>query len=285
MKDGLNILLVILVLLPLQFVALVSNATETNDKFSIEPDPKIQNWIKSIVTLETREQIRQEISELKKKSVSDEHLIQQLIYFQVHTMRMFKMKMIKITGNEFEKIMWSAYGTIGVLLDLDKNPKITPESSCTLINAVLPYLRTKDPDLRERLHEVLDWIDQRKGPWKDYSGYEPYLESKKDEPPEALIEYMYRMSPSEAVTSMARIYANAAAIDEIRTGLQKEEPQILDSFSKRDEWWAHLYVAEKMRKNPKLQSSTIIARLKKSKHPLVQEAIKEIEACSADEKK
>jgi len=42
-------------------------------------------------------------------------------------------------------------------------------------------------------------------------------------------------------------------------------------------WWEELYVAEKMKRNPKLRDPELVKQLKKSKHAVVREAVQEIE--------
>jgi hypothetical protein len=61
----------------------------------------------------------------------------------------------------------------------------------------------------------------------------------------------------------------------------EDEAQAVDRLSKRTEWWAKLYAAEKMKQNPKLRDPELMKQLKKSNDPVVSAAIQEIE----DEKK
>ena len=90
---------------------------------------------------------------------------------------------------------------------------------------------------------------------------------------------MYAKSPESALSSMANVYLKK---DEAKMLTDKindtDEAECLDQLSQRSEWWVQFYVAEKIRQNPKLRSSTVIERLKKSRHFLVQEDIKEIES-------
>jgi hypothetical protein len=73
--------------------------------------------------------------------------------------------------------------------------------------------------------------------------------------------------------------ANAYQKEEVKSLLDKDknksEAEVLGQFSECSEWWIQLYVAGKLRKNPKLRSSVNIEKLKQSKHPLVHEILKE----------
>jgi len=270
MRNGFRVFLTAIVALVVQFGMLGPNARAMDERQTIAPDSHIQDQIKYIVTLETPEEGLREISKLKKMG-SVEHLIQQLIYFQVNQMRLYRTK--KITSRDLEKTSWGAHGTIALLLDWDKNTeRITSASAYTLINAVLPYLGTKDPDLRSKLHEVLLWVDKMKGLRKNYTEYESYIASKKDNPPIALIRYMYQEAPREALLSLMRIYmkepekrkpiiqSEKVISSNIRKRLYKNDPDYfkirqetlknLSYLSQYNQWWVRLYVAEAMDREP-----------------------------------
>jgi hypothetical protein len=93
---------------------------------------------------------------------------------------------------------------------------------------------------------------------------------------------MYAKSPDAALSSMASVYLEKAKakafVDQVK---REDEAQAVVRLSKRPEWWAKLYAAEKMKQNPKLRDPELIEQLKKSKNPLVSTTIQEIE----DEKK
>lgn len=275
MNNDRRVFLVVVYSICMQCSLSIDRANGASGEPSIEPDSAAQDIIAELVLAESQEEVQEKLSQLKGQCDGLEQAIQQIIYFQLNTMGKYEKK--EITGAELEQTGFRAYAAIALLLGLDTKPRITPESSVTLINAVLPYLRTSDPNLRERLHEVLEWIDQRKGPWKDYSGYEPYIRSRKDNPPSALVEYMYQKAPDVALSSLANVYLDAdeakAMVDRVKG---EDDAQTLDRLSRRPEWWAQLYVAEKLRKNPKLQSSAVLERIKKSDNPLVRESVGKI---------
>ena len=273
------LLRVLAIMLGVQMIAYaqLDNAPE------IEPDPSIQLWIKQVVTLETQEQLLQAISTFKKQGISAEKIIQQLIYFQVNAKQIYKDE--KVSNEDVSKRAMVANGIIAFLLDWDAGTKkLTASSSCTLINAVLPYLGTKNPQLRKELHHTLMWVDQVRGGAKDFTEYEKYLKDRKSGPPETLVKYIFDRDPKAAVLSMARIYGDKATESQLADQIKGDPKAALPSLADRPEWWAHLYVAETMKRNPQLCDPEILKRLEKDEHPLVQEAIATIKSSTGQSK-
>jgi hypothetical protein len=145
-----------------------------------------------------------------------------------------------------------------------------------LIDAVLPYLGTKDPVLRKELHRTLLWVDQVHGGRKDFSQFESYLKRAGGVPCEALIRYMFDSEPQAAVLSMARVYGDKSAESDVADKLKGDPKTVLQSVAGRPEWWAHMYAVETMRKNPQLRDPAILKQLERDEHPLVREALAEI---------
>ncbi|MDR0994533.1 MAG: hypothetical protein LBN38_08255 [Verrucomicrobiota bacterium] len=157
-------------------------------------------------------------------------------------------------------------------------------SDTEILNALVPLLEEKDPVVRKEAQDVIAGIPSRNGDIKGayYQSFEAYLKATKDSPSEALVKYMYQRKPDAALSSMASVYLDKSEaknmVDQVEAG---DEAQAVDRLSKRPEWWAKLYVAEKMKQNPKLRDFQLIDRLEKSKNPLVAAPIQEVE----DEKK
>ncbi len=276
MKKNVKLIFACLCLVLMQFMLTSAEAEESNKKFGIKPDSEIQKWISGLAELESQEQLRKEVSIIQQKHAV-EQIIQQIVYFQTHGKQLCEEE--KLARDEFEKMAMVAHGTIAFLLEWESDKRnITFPSAQTLVNAVVPYLNTSDIDLRKKLYSVLMWVDQVKGSKKDYSFYESYIKPRKESPPQPLVKYMYKKAPDAALSSMAAVYLDKdeakALIDQVKG---EDDAQAVDRLSKRPEWWAKLYVAEKMKKNPKLHDPELIEQLKKSEHLIVREAAQEIE--------
>ena len=158
-------------------------------------------------------------------------------------------------------------------LDVDKPARV---------RAALSYLDAQDAGSRKIATEVMGTVDSPDGESVDYSVYRELLRNSVTNPPRSLIKYMYTKSPDAALSSMASVYLDKdeakALVDQVKG---EDEAQAVDRLSKRPEWWAKLYAAEKMKQNPKLRDPELIERLKQSKHAVVREAVQVIE----DEKK
>ena len=158
-------------------------------------------------------------------------------------------------------------------LDVDKTARVKAALSC---------LDIQDAELRKIAVDILGTVDAPNGEKPDYSVYEELLRGSATNPPQALVRYMYQKAPDVALSTLAKVYLDKgqakALVDQAKG---QDEAKALDLLSKRSEWWTELYVAEKMKKNPKLRDPKLIERLKKSKHAVVRETVRKIE----DEKK
>lgn len=146
-------------------------------------------------------------------------------------------------------------------------------------SALIPCLETDDRELVREVHEWLEGVDyDRSAKRYAFASYEKVIRDARNGIPQGLVKYMYDTSPDAALSSMAAVYldkdAAKALVDQVKS---EDDAQAVDHLSKRPEWWAKLCAAEKLRKNPKLRTPTVLDRLKKSDHHLVQEAIKKIE--------
>ena len=197
----------------------------------------------------TEEQFRSKLTQLKNMAHGDvENLVPELLYFSTQAKGMREAMLA------------------GVII---KELKITKEN---IANGVLPYLDSPDGKMRKQSHNWLGEVDAgRSGKEPDFGVYESIIRKRKGDVPKGLVRYMYAKSPESALSTMASIY-----LTRDRAEALMNEAGALETLSKRSEWWVNLYVAETMKRNPKLRSSVALEHLKKSEHPLVQEAIKEI---------
>lgn len=167
------------------------------------------------------------------------------------------------------------------VIALFQNMKFTDQEKFA---ALVPLMDTgkltlEGPDDEEMGRQLLRNIDRAHKKQKpDFHLYKNLMDERKQNPPQWLTKHMYESAPTDALSTMANVYLKKDEAEALMDKAKdKDEGKALDLLSKRSEWWAHLYVAEKMKKNPKLRSATVLERLKKSKHALVQEAVQKIE--------
>jgi hypothetical protein len=145
--------------------------------------------------------------------------------------------------------------------------------------AVAPYLDCDNEDFRRDIYHYMGAIDEipgRSPADPDFTVYAKIIKSSPTNSPQGLIRYMYRKSPQNAVLSMARIYGDKSTEAEVANHLQGDPKAALRSLADRPEWWAHLYVAETMKKRPELRDSAILKKLEKNDNPLVKAKVAEI---------
>lgn len=75
---------------------------------------------------------------------------------------------------------------------------------------------------------------------------------------------------------MSRVYGDKATGAELADKLKGDPKAALQSLADRPEWWAHLYVAETMKKQPQLRDTAILKKLEKDDNPLVKEEVAEM---------
>ena len=139
--------------------------------------------------------------------------------------------------------------------------------------------KTRDPLLARELNRGLDAVAfMKKTSVPDFSEFAAALKRQKDAPTRSLISYMCQRSPKMALATMASVYASDVAGDELIRAFETNEVKAWDSFSKRKEWWLHLFVVEMALRNPKSGDPEMLRRIEKDEHPLVREALAEIKS-------
>ena len=83
------------------------------------------------------------------------------------------------------------------------------------LTAVVPYLETDDSELRRVLREILRTVDRPDGDEPDFAAYVTYLREVGDDPPLALIRYMYEVSPDRTRSALARVDDDGRFCDSI----------------------------------------------------------------------
>ena len=146
-----------------------------------------------------------------------------------------------------------------------------------ITSALLPYLETSNASVLKEVREWLGGLDyNRASKQYDFSRYENILREKKQNPSPGLIRYMYAHNPEAAVLLMARVYGGKATETKLAAQLKGDPKPVLQSFAERPEWWAHLYVASVLEKDPLLRTPELMEILEKDTHPIVQEKVSKL---------
>lgn len=206
-----------------------------------------------------------------------ERLVRQLIYYRMHPRSRRSVIMLPVVYSEADI------------------------SDGELFGAVLPYIDTSDPVLGRQIQCFLHQIEGVSSPSHppEYDKYYvPHIAANRHSPPLALIEYMYRNAPGEALRacdSVFKVESNDTrkillgvrtiddaiwkrqkgflAADEAKTQIGQE----LQALMLHDRWWVRLYVAGFLRSNPEFQSETLLVRLAGDAHPSVRKMVEEAE--------
>jgi len=146
-----------------------------------------------------------------------------------------------------------------------------------VLEVVAPLLESKaNSRLLSNVYQVLGFSISKKGRSQpDQPGIRKYLSKHKDTPPYGLIKYLYHTGDEEAVDVVGSVYEDKSAPTYSGTG--KRGLAAIKAVATGGHWWEELYVAEKMKRNPKLRDPELVKQLKKSKHAVVRETVEEIE--------
>lgn len=243
---------------------LVTSAQQDTKDMPITPNVEVQSFLRALssTNLQERQRIfstgtelefKGKLTEIEKKAGGPQAFVIQLLYFRVH-------------ANDTMEAMLPAVivDQLGIAQD-------------DIASALLPYLEAKDKPLLKETHEWLGGLDySRAAKTYDFSRYEGILREKKQNPPQGLICYMYGRNPQAAVLSMSRVYGDKAVETDLTDKLKGDPKAALQALADRPEWWAHLYVAETMKKQPQLRDAAILKKLEKDDHPLVKEKVADI---------
>ena len=251
----------LLVIPPIGHAARQQGSAELQDKIVMEKiNPEIQRRLKEFSV--------SEVTDRKFKSNKEEVVRE---WAGVDKAELVRQIFLFLRTNRFtdEKEGWRIAGLFNCL-GLANGDRVA---------AILPLLDTSDITLRKMLYGELKSIDERdNGGSHDFSQFSALISQRKNDPPAALLRYMFDRDSKVAVLSMASIYGDKAEEAEIADKLKCDPKIALQSLADRPEWWAHLYVAETMKKNPQLRDPAIIKKLEKDDNSLVQEALAEIKS-------
>jgi len=256
-----------LLLMLLAMFSTTALAEQHGQNVAIAPDGAVQSFLKALSSTnaqkqqqnvsssETEKDLGQKLIELQEKAGGAQELVRQLLYFGAQS---------KSTREGM--LPWVIIEQMSISQD-------------DIRSALVPCLETDDRELLREVNEWLEGIDyDRSAKRYAFSSYEKVIRDARNAIPQGLVKYMYETSPDAAFSCMATVYLDKdeakTLIDQVKS---EDEVQAVDQLSKRPEWWAKLYVAEKMKQNPKLRDPELIEQLKKSKNPVVNATIQEIE--------
>jgi len=219
---------------------IVSNAdvAQAVENIPIAPDPALQAKIDMAVRAAvragaTRVQRFAEVEKLRSAWEADPLVFsRQLLYYMAN-------------APDVSEAM--AADGIFIHFNADKN---------TAIDAVLPYIESDGPRLRETVHWVLGWVEGSFGGRPpDFDPYAPMLRANPANPPAALVRHMFGRDASLALRQFRNVYASPP----VRT----------DATLDRQLWWADHIINDAIQKRRFLRGFNRAP----GGHPLVREAM------------
>ena len=248
-------LAILVMVLPSAF-AVQSDKSEIR---TIVPNMEIQNCIRGLLSTNRQvmfdgpeQSLSERLIQLRTMAGQDQNLAMQLMYFSDQT------------KDERETML---PGFILQQLAI---------SNAVFADVCLPLLSSEDEPTRRLGSKWLTRADYKPNGGVDFSRYEDILREKKQNPPQGLIRYMYSRNPLAALLSMSRVCGDMASEAELAEKLKGDPRAVLASLADGPEWWARLYVAETMKKQPQLRDAAILKKLEKDDNVLIKEKVAEI---------
>lgn len=248
------------------------------DDIQIDPDPSVQEEIDRIIrrgkeiddSSSSREalQVLDGWIELERR-VGPATLVPQLVYYSMH-------------GENILESMAFEYA-LHLLNFADRLEE------ATIASALIPYLATRDPELKKQITGYLRHTEDWRNGRPDYSHYRSLVAAAaraREALPRPLIRYMYESHPAQAVLTMLSafpgqqrlaaddrkliLWAEHQVADVLwkwRHGFlpqDKVEPEAAKALADlvhHEQWWVRLYVAETIRQHPQFRTDEAIAIL------------------------
>jgi hypothetical protein len=201
------------------------------------------------------------------------HMVQQALYFHNH----------HLGPDELETRLaaWSMISYFNV-------------DDHAIVRAVLPFLETEHRVLREEVQRLLTRVERSAA---DFSVYRGIIAESAEDPPAALVRYMYRKRPGAAFLALNSVYTPTSERERRRAFLWAEHvvsdyvwrkefrfedaaaavradaQAELRTLATCDAWWARLYAAEIMQRHPEVRAEESYALLARDANHLVREAV------------
>ena len=138
-----------------------------------------------------------------------------------------------------------------------------------VVEAVVPRFElAKDVRMKQSMRHVLDEVAFRGGSVDpDFSAFTAFIEKQKQDPPQDLVVYMYMLMPEMALREMRKVYSCVRVEGE---DLPHAEIETFKAIVEMGNWWESLYVAEMVRRNPRLRDPELIRQLKEDPSEIVR---------------
>jgi hypothetical protein len=214
---------------------------------AVTPDAGLQQAIGRIATARSEEELNGPLILLKAKGGDDfSVLVPQLLYF---SMRATDVRAGMAAAVVVERL------------------HITPAQQ---LQAVVPYLSTPDPALQRELRNLFDQIDGGSAAEPpNISAFAPLLRGGTE--PLVLIAYLLETAPDQALPLLADAYvADAEARRQLLADARDDAA--LTRLARDKAWWVRLYVVERVRQTPRLQTPALMQTLRDDPHPAVRAA-------------
>lgn len=233
------------------------------ENIPIKPNIAVQSFLHSLASTNlqerqelfstgTQEELRQKLADVQKMAGGDKEMVLQLLYFSAH-------------ANGMEEAMLPGF----IIEQLAISKAIMAE-------AMLPLLDSEDESTRILAAKHLPIADCKPEGSVDFSRYEGILREKKQNASQGLIRYMYGRNPQAAVLAVARVYGQDVPESEVAAKAKGGVKESVDYFAGRTEWWAHLYVATMMEKEPYLRTPELVKKMEQDTDPLVREKVSKL---------
>ncbi len=248
----------------------------------IVPDRQIQAQIERTWKASTtgdRQQAFVGLSKLQEYARKDEvHFIRQLFYYYC-----------RHDGDE-ERAFFSSFVV----------PRMLVLRPGKVAEALTPFLGALEKRIRQSAESWLRHLVEGRRceicETKEFSPYRGLI--SRDNPPEPLVAYLYRRSPSAAVLLMREVFSEESgqwrevlwAEHVIRTAAWEMQNkfhgksrypemaiQELEKLARHEQWWVRLYAVHLLVRYRWLHSSAAIHRLQDDPHPLVRETLARFE--------
>ena len=216
---------------------------------TIAPNPETQRAIARVASATTAEELNGPLIVLKATGGDEfRDLVPQLLYFSMH-------------ATDVRDGMAAA-----VVVD---RLGISPQQQ---LRAVAPYLNTRDAALQRELRTLFGSLDGASASHAaDFAPFAPILRERSDDPPVALIAYMMETAPDQALAVLVAAYiADPDARRAVLAGPRSSAG--LEHLAQHDTWWVRLYVAERLKHDPALQTPAVMQQLRDDPHPSVRAA-------------
>jgi hypothetical protein len=233
-------------------VIALGRATAVPALDAIAPNPNIQRAIAAVASATDEQELTGPLVILAAMGGDDfRELVPQLLYFSMR-------------GSDVREGMAAA--VIIDRLHVSKDQQL---------RALAPYLDTRDAALQRELSNWLSNCDRASASQPpDFTAFAPLLREHANGPPLVLGAYMLRTAPDRALAALAEVYiADPQARQALLAEGGARASAALERLAEHDAWWVRLYVAERVKQDPTLQTPALMQRLREDPHPAVRAVV------------